>query len=578
MVDSGANRSLVYIGATRGREKNTIHVVTGPPDPAQPTRAERDAYAAAQIRRRAALRKAGRPDLAREVPLRMPDRPSDLQLAPWEAVLAQALQQDEPERTALEEIQAAQDFTTHAGHIFQLRQAFWQLDVVPKIDEMVRQRIPAAEYERYLKDPERPAFLQLLREHEIGGRRIEDVLDSITAEPLDGLRSIAAGLHGRAGKEPPPARGETKTWAERTPAQAPRRDPGSGPDGGPAASRTRPRSSPAGRRSGPPGMGRSAGGAGARCGRTGSSGPASSATTGRSAGITDPAQAIGPVPSGQPDLAEMFHASVRALQLPDEAALLKAMGQGELEAAVDEHDRAAALAPADVQAEIDQREAELEDAQVRAHIAGGARDAEAQAAGRGRGRGRRGGPGPARRRRRGPAGVGRGARRASGPGRGSRARAPLPRPGRAHPGDGRRGGRGLGGGRGRRRPWTRPSGLSSRPSRPPTRGGPGGRGREVGRPDSRDRRGADGPGRSGRGGARRAEADAAEREPELARGLMAADSRSPSSGRDRRPRRSEPGAAGARTRRTSPRSGPSSSASASWSTGYRTGRQSGAPR
>ena len=55
------------------------------------------------------------------------------------------------------------------------------------------------------------------------------------------------------------------------------------------------------------------------------------------------------------------------------------MGQGELEAAVDEHDRAIALAPADVQAEIDEREAELEGAQVRAHIAGGARDAEAQA-------------------------------------------------------------------------------------------------------------------------------------------------------------------------------------------------------
>ena len=80
VVDSGANRSLVYVGSTRAREKNTIHVVTGPPDPAQPTRAERDAYATAQLHKAAALRKAGRPDLAREVPLRMPDRPSELQL------------------------------------------------------------------------------------------------------------------------------------------------------------------------------------------------------------------------------------------------------------------------------------------------------------------------------------------------------------------------------------------------------------------------------------------------------------------------------------------------------------------
>ena len=76
---------------------------------------------------------------------------------------------------------------------------------------------------------------------------------------------------------------------------------------------------------------------------------------------------------------EVFRAAVRALQLPDDAALLKAMGQGELEAAVDEHDRAVALAPADVQAEIDQRAAEWEDAQVSAHIAGGTQDAEAQA-------------------------------------------------------------------------------------------------------------------------------------------------------------------------------------------------------
>ena len=303
VVDSGANRSLIYVGATRAREKNTIHVVTGPPDPAQPTRAERDAYAMAQLHRSAALRKAGQPDLARDVPLRMPDRPSDLQLAPWEAVLAQALQQDEPERTALEVIQAAQDFTTHAGHIFQLRQAFWWKDVVPQIDEMVRQRITPAEYERYLKDPERPAFLNLLREHEIGGRPIEDVLDSITAEPLTGLRSIAAGLHGRAGKEPPPARGETKTWAERTPGRAPAGDRDRGPDGGPAAGRARAPARRAPAAVGAPGVG---------------SPPAHQESAARRAdwekqagivgyyrelaGITDPAQAIGPVPAGQPDL------------------------------------------------------------------------------------------------------------------------------------------------------------------------------------------------------------------------------------------------------------------------------------
>ena len=62
------------------------------------------------------------------------------------------------------------------------------------------------------------------------------------------------------------------------------------------------------------------------------------------AGITDPEQAIGPVPSGKADLAEAFRASVRALELPDEAALLKAMNQGQLEARVQEYMRAEAIA------------------------------------------------------------------------------------------------------------------------------------------------------------------------------------------------------------------------------------------
>ena len=115
----------------------------------------------------------------------MPDRPSDRQLAPWEAVLAQALQQDEPERTALEEMQAAQDYATNTGHLLEVSEAFWWLDVVPQIDEAIRERVSPREYERYMQDPERPALLQALRAHEIGGRRIEDSLDAITADADD---------------------------------------------------------------------------------------------------------------------------------------------------------------------------------------------------------------------------------------------------------------------------------------------------------------------------------------------------------------------------------------------------------
>jgi hypothetical protein len=308
----------------------------------------------------------------------MPDRPSDRQLAPWEAVLAQALQQDEPERTALEEMQAAQDWATNSGHLLELSEAYWRLDVVPQIDELIRQRVTPREYERYMQDPERPALLQELRAHEIGGRSIESSLDAITAQPMTGLRSIAAGMHGRLGKLPAPARGETRNWAERAPQNAPE----------PVAEAARmldTRGAELGRQVAerPPPWALEAWGvppteAGAlredwerRAGIV--------ASYREAAGITDPAQAIGPVPSGQAQMREAFHSAVVALELPDDQALLRAQGRGGLEAAVTAYDRAAALAPPDVQAQIGSREQDLVAARDRVHLAGYAMDAEAAA-------------------------------------------------------------------------------------------------------------------------------------------------------------------------------------------------------
>ncbi|MGH3235767.1 MAG: AAA family ATPase, partial [Streptosporangiaceae bacterium] len=381
VVSEGMTADQLYTGATRGREKNTIHVVTGAPDPAQPTRAERKAYTAAAIRTAHELRLAGDEAAANAVSLRMPDRPSDRQMAPWEAVLAQAMQRKDPEGTALEAMQAAQDYASHAGHLLELYEAFWRKDVVPQIDEMVRQRVTPCEFARYMKDPERPAFLQVLRAHEIGGRPIPDLLDAITAQPLDGARSIAGVLHGRAGKEPAPARGMTSGWAERAPRAAP-------PEIEAGGEMMDARQAALGERlaANPPEWALSAWGvpppeAESAARRADWEKQAGIVEFYREAtGITDPAQATGPVPSGKAHLAEAFHASVRALQLPDEAALLRAMNRGQLEAQVHEYTRAEAVAPQDVQAEVGDREHALEEAreQVKdAHLAGDVAAAEA---------------------------------------------------------------------------------------------------------------------------------------------------------------------------------------------------------
>jgi hypothetical protein len=243
---------------------------------------------------------------------------------------------------------------------------------------MVRQRISPAEYARYLQDPERPAFLQTLREHEIGGRPIPDLLDAITAEPLTGLRSIAAGLHGRAGKEPAPARGTTTGWAERAPQDASAEITASG-----AMMDTR--QAELGRQlaARPPQW------ALERWGDPRTATPALLADWQRragivaayreAAGVTTEAYPIGPPPSGNAPVREAFHAAVTALALPDDAALLKAMGQGELEARVDEWDRKAAVALPDVQAEVSERKLAAADASARADIALGAGNPDAAA-------------------------------------------------------------------------------------------------------------------------------------------------------------------------------------------------------
>jgi conjugative relaxase-like TrwC/TraI family protein len=211
VVSESLNREMLYVGMTRGREENTAHVVTGPADPAGMTRTEREAYAGEAIRQAGELLRQGDKTAAMAVP-RIPADPDGMRdRAPWEAVLAAVMARDDPELTALEHIKAAQDFAGNTGHLLTLAEAFWWKDTVPQIDQAVRDRIGEREFTRYLADPERPALLQALREHEIGGRRIGDSLDAITGRTFEGARSIAAVLHGRLEKEPAPVRGQTTT-------------------------------------------------------------------------------------------------------------------------------------------------------------------------------------------------------------------------------------------------------------------------------------------------------------------------------------------------------------------------------
>jgi conjugative relaxase-like TrwC/TraI family protein len=380
VVTPAMSREQLYVGATRGREENTMYVPTGPAEPGAMTRQERFEYSRERVLEAIALMDAGDNEAAMAVNLVPPDEPLR-ERAPWQAIVAGVMAKDDPELTAIEQMRAAQDLVSDIGHLIEVTEAFWWRDVVPQIDAQVQARISPREYERYLSDPERPAFLQLLRTYEIGGRSIGESLDRITGRSFKGARSIAGVLHGRLEKDQPPGRGKTETFAERVPV-------GAAPEISEGYQAADARQAEIGRQLAEHpeewairAWGQPPAEAGAlrddwerRAGLVGA--------YRRAAGITDPQVAIGPVPTGQAVTRELFHASVRALELSDEKAMLAAMGRGDLEARVREYERAAAQAPPEVTAELESVKSQRAEAE---HQAGAAVEAGNDVVARGAG-------------------------------------------------------------------------------------------------------------------------------------------------------------------------------------------------
>ena len=151
-------RESLYVGMSRGREANTVHVVTGPsPRP-------------------------GQPDLAQAQP---------------EAVLADILDRTESSRTATEAMREAQAFATDTGHLLAMYSAATRPGVYAAIDERLRARLSPAQYARYEAESQRPVFQRQVYAATLAGADLDQVLDTATGQDFTGARSIAAVMHGR---------------------------------------------------------------------------------------------------------------------------------------------------------------------------------------------------------------------------------------------------------------------------------------------------------------------------------------------------------------------------------------------
>jgi hypothetical protein len=314
LVTETLSRQALYVGMTRGRQSNTAHVITGTTAP----------------------------------PGHQP-----YQQATPEAILSGILQRDAEDLSATEHIRQAQDWAGGTGHLLTLWSAAVRQTQPPDIDERIKARLTEHEAWRYDREHARKALHQRLRAAQLAGHDINTLIGQITAAPMDRARSITSVLHYRLQQLALPDLRDDMSWAQRTPATAP---PLAGELAAALDDRTRAlgehlATSPEPWLTRQLGILATAASPALRADYTHRAGTA--AAYREAAGITNPDQAVSPEPHrGNPELEAMRKAVLAALEIRDEADIIRSLDHGELEACALQGQRARATAPPDVSRQL----------------------------------------------------------------------------------------------------------------------------------------------------------------------------------------------------------------------------------
>jgi hypothetical protein len=261
---------------------------------------------------------------------------------------------DDGDLSATEQIRQTQDRAAGTGHLLTLWTAAIRQTFYPGIDQQIAARLTESEARRYQREPSRPALHQQLRAAQLAGHDITALVNRITAAPMDGVRSIASVLHGRLQRIPLPTLASYDlTWAQRTPASAPAvaRELAASLDDRARALGDQLTASPE------PWLARHLGvlapGASPALREEYTRRAAAAAAYREAAGITDPQQAVSPTAHrGSPELEGMRQATIRALEIRDEADIIRGLTRGELEARVLDAERTHVTAPPEVSSQL----------------------------------------------------------------------------------------------------------------------------------------------------------------------------------------------------------------------------------
>jgi hypothetical protein len=269
----------------------------------------------------------------------------------------------------------AQQFATNSRHLFELWRELVRREAGPEVDTKISARLTPGDYQRYLKDPQRPVLFAQLRQAQLAGHDMDRVLDYVTQDSFRGARSVAAVIHGRVADMDLGEGGTSRNWTERTPSagQSPpdelrlatqetaaaldhrQRELGLKLAAKPEPWTVRYLGMP------PEEPGRLRDDWAARAGRA--------ASYREAAGHTDPEQAVGPAPRNNPELAEAHLSAMNALEMQHEEATARAMDRGSLESRVEHYERARAWAPPEVGQELETATQAEQDAAAQAEAA-----------------------------------------------------------------------------------------------------------------------------------------------------------------------------------------------------------------
>jgi hypothetical protein len=339
-VSDTLSRESFYVGMTRGREGNFAWTMTGET---------------------------------------APEGKKPYQQATPESVISGIMDRESRELTAHQEIVQAQEWAGGMGHVLQIWTAAVGETARQDITASLRAYLSPQEYERYLAEHQRFTLDQSLRERQLSGQDIRQLVASVTSQSLDGARSVSAVLHGRLAAIP--RIHQPETWVDRTPESAPEfaREAADVMD-----TRTRelgerlmetpepwlvnylgmppsPQKSPILRAD-----------YAARAGKA--------AAYREAAGIDRQDQGVAlEAHRDRPELEAMRREAIQALEIRDEAEIMRGMTQGELEAQVLGGERAMANAPRDVSVELRNAAQAQQDCwqqSVEAEVAGNEAEAE----------------------------------------------------------------------------------------------------------------------------------------------------------------------------------------------------------